>query len=67
MTGYLRDARKAEDFVDCMAALSRDGAMRARMGKAARARALEFSWDTVLEGLLASYRQVLAEHAARMG
>lgn len=65
VTGHLCDARRPEDFADRLAALSGDAAERARMGAAARQRALDFSWDAILEGLLASYRKVLAQHATR--
>ncbi len=65
VTGFLRDAGNPEDFVDRLAELSGDAGLRGRMGEAARARALDFSWETILEGLLASYGQVLDEHAKR--
>ena len=65
VTGHLCDARKPEEFASRLTALIRDAAWRARMGKAARDRALEFSWDNILEGLLGSYRQVLTEFSLR--
>jgi hypothetical protein len=34
------------------------------MGEAARSRALGFSWDTILSGLIDSYRTVLREAEA---
>jgi phosphatidylinositol alpha 1,6-mannosyltransferase len=40
-----------------------DEALRKRMGDAARIRALGFSWETILSGLVESYRQVLREAA----
>jgi len=39
--------------------------LRRRMGEAARARALTFSWDAILSGLLDSYRTVLREAHGR--
>ena len=41
------------------------GADGERMGEAARARSLTFSWDQILSGLLESYAQVLREAHGR--
>lgn len=62
-TGYLEAAADEEALTNRLAALVTDQALRKTMGDNARARALTFSWDSILSGLLASYRQVLAEAA----
>ena len=60
-TGYLVSARDEAGLSARLAALVSDAALRQRMGAAARARALTFSWDHILSGLLDSYRRVLRE------
>ena len=60
-TGHLVSARNDDLFVERITTLVNDGARRHAMGEAARGRALEFSWETILTGLLDSYREVLAE------
>ena len=66
-TGFLESARDPEALAARLTALVSDAGLRAAMGEKARARALTFSWDAILGGLLDSYRQVLAEtsHARR--
>lgn len=51
----------AEDaeFPGAIAQLLRDGALRARMGAAARTYALSASWDAVFEGVYAAYGAAL--------
>jgi glycosyltransferase involved in cell wall biosynthesis len=61
VTGYLVSAREETIMVDRIAALAQDAELRARMGGAARARALDYSWDHIMSGLLDSYRRVLRE------
>ena len=58
VTGFLEAPSDAEAFADHIAALSADPALRAKMGVAARARSLSFSWDEANAGLLARYRAV---------
>ena len=60
-TGYCATAGRAEEFADCLARLAEDPALRRRMGKAARDRSKEFSWDGTMERLLGYYRSLLAE------
>lgn len=60
-TGYLESARDDDAFVNRLADLVRNGELRAAMGDLARQRALTFSWDSILSGLLASYQEVLVE------
>jgi glycosyltransferase involved in cell wall biosynthesis len=60
-TGFIEPARDAGALADRMESLVHDGALRTHMGEKARQRALTFSWDAILAGLLDSYRQVLVE------
>jgi len=60
-TGHLVSARDEAGLANKLELLVKDKALRKRMGEAARARALTFSWDAILSGLLESYRTVLRE------
>lgn len=64
-TGYLVSARDEAGLAARLETLVRDEALRQRMGEKARARAMTFSWDAILSGLLQSYHQVLREAHAR--
>lgn len=64
-TGHLVSARDEQGLAARLEALVKDEALRRRMGAAARARALTFSWDNILTGLLDSYAQVLREAHGR--
>ncbi len=64
VTGHLVSARDEATMATRIADLARDRSQRQRMGAAARARALHYSWDAVLSGLVASYMQVLREAQA---
>ncbi|WP_290542330.1 glycosyltransferase family 1 protein [Aestuariivirga sp.] len=64
-TGYLVSARDEAGLAARLEQLATDGGLRIRMGGAARARALSFSWDAILSGLLDSYRTVLREANVR--
>jgi len=55
VTGFLAPASDGEAFSDAISRLARDRNMRARMGGAARARSLRFSWDETMAGLLSRY------------
>ena len=57
-TGYLAPADDAAAFAGFMAALVNDTGLRQRMGMAARARALTFSWDETMSRLLGYYREL---------
>lgn len=61
VTGFLVSARDEAGMAAALRSLIADQALRSRMGGEARKRALEFSWDAILSGLLESYRQVLRE------
>ncbi|WP_421693390.1 glycosyltransferase family 4 protein [Aestuariivirga sp.] len=62
ITGHLVSARDEERLAAKLEVLVKDEGLRRHMGEAARARALIYSWDTILEGLLNSYAEVLREH-----
>ena len=64
VTGHLVSARDEQALAARLAALAEDPALRQRMGEAARTRALDYSWDHILSGLLASYMDVLSEARA---
>lgn len=64
VTGHLVSARDEAGLAGRLEALVKDARLRQRMGDAARGRALDYSWDHILSGLLASYRQVLREARA---
>jgi glycosyltransferase involved in cell wall biosynthesis len=55
LTGYLAPVGDAEGLFAAVAGLVTDPVRRAAMGQAARARALTFSWDAAMGGLLARY------------
>lgn len=62
-TGFLIDAKKPDLFVDQIAKLIVDPALRSTIGKAARLHAKSFSWDAILSELLVNYREAIAKPA----
>lgn len=60
-TGFLVAPGDRAGFRDAVARLVEDGELRARMGKAGRARALrrEFRWEVVLGRVVSYYRELL--------
>jgi len=59
-TGYLAHADDPDGFARHIAALVADGGLRRRMGDAARARSLNFSWEETLARMLGYYRALPA-------
>jgi glycosyltransferase involved in cell wall biosynthesis len=59
-TGFLVPPGDAVALAERIAMLIGDAGLRRRMGVAARARAAMFTWDRVIERMLASYQQALA-------
>jgi glycosyltransferase involved in cell wall biosynthesis len=57
-TGFLAPAGDAAAFFAAVARLAVDPALRSRMGAAARARSLAFSWEAQMSGLLARYERL---------
>jgi glycosyltransferase involved in cell wall biosynthesis len=64
VTGHLVSARDEQLLATRLETLAADENLRRRMGEAARSRALGYSWDNVLSGLLQSYMEVLREARA---
>jgi phosphatidylinositol alpha 1,6-mannosyltransferase len=62
-TGFLADAGDGDAFARHLSHLATDSSLRARMGQAARARALTFSWDETLGRMLGYYRALIGEGA----
>jgi glycosyltransferase involved in cell wall biosynthesis len=54
-TGYLADVGDEAAMFEAIGRLAVDGDLRRRMGEAARARSLLYSWDEAMSGLLARY------------
>jgi glycosyltransferase involved in cell wall biosynthesis len=61
ISGWL--ARDEAEFVDAAVMLARDAARRRRLGAGARARALRWSWDAVLDRLYDVYDQALQQNS----
>ena len=59
-TGFLVPAGDAGGFAHQLTVLAQDLTLRRRMGEAARARALTFSWEETLARMLGYYRALLA-------
>ena len=59
-TGFLIPADDADGFARQLALLAQDAALRRRMGEAARARALTYTWEETLARILGYYRALLA-------
>lgn len=57
--GLLAAAGDPEAFAGAMLRLLREDALRVRMGAAARAAARGRSWESVLDGLIADYREAI--------
>ena len=66
-TGFLVSARDEAGLAAKIEMLVKDEALRQRMGEAARQRALTFSWDAILSGLVESYRAVLRKARQKNG
>jgi phosphatidylinositol alpha 1,6-mannosyltransferase len=63
VTGYLAVPGRVSQFASQLAKLANNAELRARMGAAARERALGFSWDKTMARILGYYRDVLAADA----
>lgn len=61
INGYLSPPRDTVQFAECIQKLVDDDTLRAKMGGAARQKALAYSWDTVNATLLENYKEALAE------
>jgi glycosyltransferase involved in cell wall biosynthesis len=63
-TGFLAPANDADAFTAHIMTLAKDPALRQRMGQAARARALTFSWEETMARMLSYYRALLGAPAS---
>lgn len=63
-TGFLAPADDANAFAAHITTLAKDPALRQRMGQAARARALTFSWEETMARMLGYYRALLGAPAS---
>jgi glycosyltransferase involved in cell wall biosynthesis len=63
-TGFLVPADNAGGFARQLTLLAQDEVLRRRMGEAARARALTYSWEETLARMLGYYRALLAGTAS---
>lgn len=61
ISGYLVPPRNTEEFAGCIKKIMENERLREDMGKAARQKALAYSWDTVNSQLLENYREALEE------
>ena len=59
VNGKICEKQNAESFVQAISKLLADETMRLRMGIEARNYALTQSWDTIFEGLLSDYYEVI--------
>ena len=62
--GLLVEPRNHRALAAALYRLSRDPELRLRMGEAGRAKAPEYSWDSLTERVIDLYRQVLRDKAA---
>ena len=60
VSGYLLDPTRPAGFVAALARLAISAALRRDMGAAGRAESAAFSWDAVMDGLLANYCEATA-------
>ncbi|MDQ0857977.1 glycosyltransferase family 1 protein [Bacillus sp. V2I10] len=58
-TGYLCETGSAAEFISAIDTLLQNDALRYQMGMSARAYALSQTWDSIFEGLLNAYSEVL--------
>jgi glycosyltransferase involved in cell wall biosynthesis len=65
VSGFVARANDISDISDRVELLLRDPALRARMGEAGRASALERDWSAINGRLIHSYQALLDEHASR--
>ncbi|MFN7176477.1 MAG: glycosyltransferase family 4 protein [Thermaurantiacus sp.] len=59
-TGLIVSARDAHAYADAVGRLQDDAAFRLRLGRAARARAMTFNWDAILDSVVQAYQETLA-------
>jgi glycosyltransferase involved in cell wall biosynthesis len=66
-TGFVVEPADAEALANAMLRLLEDDALREKMGRAGRQRALEFRWEIVNAGMLARYEALVQSDSAERG
>jgi glycosyltransferase involved in cell wall biosynthesis len=66
-TGFVVDPADAGSLAHAMLRLLEDDALREKMGRAGRQRALEFRWEIVNAGMLSRYRALVQADSAEHG
>ena len=59
VNGYLAPPRDTKEFAACVNKIAHDDELREQMGKAARQKALVYSWENVNSKLLENYKEAL--------
>ena len=59
VNGYLAPPRDTKEFAACVNKIAQDDELREKMGKAARQKALVYSWENVNSKLLENYKEAL--------
>lgn len=59
VNGFLAPPRDTKEFAACVRRIAEDEALRDKMGKTARQKALAYSWENVNAKLLDNYREAL--------
>ncbi len=58
-TGYILPPYDAQGFADCILKLSQDYGLRKKLSGQARERALTFDWDSIMDGLIDDYSDII--------
>lgn len=61
INGYLAPPRNTEEFANCVREIVENERLRKKMGKAARQKAMAYSWENVNGELLENYKEALKE------
>lgn len=61
VNGFLAAPRDTKEFARCVTKILKDESIQESMGKAARQKALAYSWENVNKKLLENYREALSE------
>lgn len=67
VTGYLVEPGASGLFLDAVARLTTDAALRRRMGEAALVHAQDYEWDAVLARIAGYYDEILNPHLHSLG
>ncbi len=66
VSGLVLPPKKTKEFAKGILKLSRDKNLRMKMSETARQKALAYSWDNIMGGLLENYREALVEPRPRL-